>query len=307
MKVVTDAGEFGLSGAVVSIGMFDGVHRGHRRVLNQLRDTGLQHSLPTVLITFDPHPRAVLRPESRPQLLSSLGDRIALLARTGALDYCLVLGFDHKRSAEPVEDFVEGTLVQRLGTRSLVVGENFACGRGRKGDVGYLRTLGERSGFVVHAVPLKSATDPQGAMHCSSSETRRLIQIGDVRGAAAMLDRPHEITGMIAAPAKTHGRALEVVLHEGMCAPAAFDYAGEVTKKGAAAPWIPAILQVSEERGAARRSVRLVADEDLGVNPGDLMRLRFFSKIGYPRELRGHSTGDAAAALSNDWLRAACC
>lgn len=306
MKVVTDASECGLSGAVVSIGMFDGVHRGHIRVLNLLRDTGRQHSLPTVLITFDPHPRAVLRPESRPQLLSSLADRIALLARTGALDYCLVLGFDHKRSAEPVEDFVEGTLVQRLGTRSLIVGENFACGRGRKGDVGYLRTLGQRFGFVVHAVPLKSTADPQGATHCSSSETRRLIRIGDVRGAAAMLDRPHEITGVIAGPAKTRGRALEVVLPDGMCAPAAFDYAGEVTKKGTVSPWIPAILQVSEDRCAARRSVRLVVDEDLGVNPGDLMRLRFFSKIGNLDGPRSHSIGDSAAALSNDWLRAAC-
>jgi riboflavin kinase/FMN adenylyltransferase len=90
MKVITDACEFGLPGAVVSIGMFDGVHRGHRRVLDLLRDNGRQRSLPTVLITFDPHPRAVLRPEFRPPLLSSLADRIALLAGTGAVDYCLV-------------------------------------------------------------------------------------------------------------------------------------------------------------------------------------------------------------------------
>jgi riboflavin kinase/FMN adenylyltransferase len=306
MKVITDASEFGLPGAVVSIGMFDGVHRGHRRVLNLLRDIGRQRSLPTVLVTFDPHPRAVLRPESRPPLLSSLADRIALLARTGAVDYCLVLGFDRKRGAEPVEDFVEGTLVRQLGIRSLVVGENFACGRGRKGDVGYLRTLGECSGFVVHAAPLRSSSDPQGAAPCSSTETRRLIQIGDVRGAAALLDRPHEITGMIAGPTQARSRALEVVLPEGICTPAAFDYAGEVTKKDAALPWIPAILQVREDRVADRRSVQLVADEDLGLHSGDLMRLRFFSKMDRLDGLRSHSVGGAASACSNDWLRAAC-
>jgi riboflavin kinase/FMN adenylyltransferase len=306
MKVITDACEFGLPGAVVSIGMFDGVHRGHRRVLDLLRDNGRQRSLPTVLITFDPHPRAVLRPEFRPPLLSSLADRIALLAGTGAVDYCLVLRFDRDRGAEPVEDFVEGTLVQQLGIRSLVVGENFACGHGRKGDVEYLRTLGERSGFAVHAASLRSSSDPQGVAHCSSTETRRLIQIGDVRGAAALLDRPHEITGMIAGPTQARSRALEVMLPDGICTPAAFDYAGEVTKKDAALPWIPAILQVREDRVADRRSVQLVAGEDLGVNAGDLMRLRFFSKLGRPNGARSRSVGGAASNSSNDWMRAAC-
>lgn len=286
MKVITDASEFGLPSAVVSIGMFDGVHRGHRRVLKQLRDIGRQRLLPTVLVTFDPHPRAVLRPASRPPLLSSLADRLALLARTDAVDYCLVLAFDHKRGAEPVEDFVEGTLVRQLGIRSLVVGENFACGRGRKGDVDYLRTLGERSGFAVHAASLRSASDPQGVAHCSSTETRRLIQIGDVGGAAALLDRPHEMTGMIAGPTQGRRSVLEVTLPEGICTPAAFDYAGDVTKKDAALPWIPAVLQVREDRVADRRSVQLIADKDLGVKAGDLIRLRFLSKLSTPSRLR---------------------
>src|SRR3984885_6085555 len=131
MIVISDPSEFNLSGSVVSIGMFDGVHRGHRRVLRKLRDQGLTLRLPTVLVTFDPHPLATLRPESCPPLLSTLEGRMDFLPCPGDVDYCLVLKFDRQRSAESAEAFVRGTLVEKLGMRSLIVGENFACGSGR--------------------------------------------------------------------------------------------------------------------------------------------------------------------------------
>ena len=124
MIVISDPSEFNLSGSVVSIGMFDGVHRGHRRVLRKLRDQGLTLRLPTVLVTFDPHPLATLRPESCPALLSTLEGRMGLLEATGHVDYCLVLKFDGERSAESADDFVRRTLVGMLGMRSLIVGEN---------------------------------------------------------------------------------------------------------------------------------------------------------------------------------------
>ena len=96
MKIIGDAQTLEGSGTVVSIGMFDGVHRGHRRVLQTLRTIGRRLGLPTVVVTFDPHPRAVLRPESAPAMLASLEDRIELLTLTGAADHCLVLPFDRR-------------------------------------------------------------------------------------------------------------------------------------------------------------------------------------------------------------------
>src|SRR5437870_1564042 len=175
MQILSDAHPFRLPAAVIAIGMFDGVHRGHRRVLGQLRDVGRERGLPTVLVTFDPHPRALLRPESTPPLLSSLADRMELLAATDALDYCVVLSFDQRRSEESAEDFVRGTLVARLGMRALVVGENFVCGRGRSGNVATLRALGAGLGFSMHPVALRSAAESQALDPCSSSRTRRLI------------------------------------------------------------------------------------------------------------------------------------
>lgn len=280
MKVITEANEFAPGGAVVSIGMFDGVHRGHRRVLSLLRARGRQSGLATVLVTFDPHPRAVVHPEGPPPLLSSLDDRMALLAATGEVDTCLVLRFDRLRSAESVEDFVGETLVRHLGMRTLVVGENFACGRGRKGNVDYLRVLGAQWRFDVDPVALRAPAESGAGNPCSSSETRRLIQLGDVSAAAAMLARPHEITGTIAAAQPPSGRAISVVLPQGMCMPAADNYAGAVRRKEGASPWLPAILQVREAQALGAPAVHLVTRERIDAACGERMALRFFHRAG---------------------------
>ncbi|MDW3683739.1 FAD synthetase family protein [Cupriavidus sp. CV2] len=280
MQVITEANEFAPRGAVVSIGMFDGVHRGHRRVLSLLRSRGREAGLPTVLVTFDPHPRAVIRPEGPPPLLSTLDDRIALLAATGEVDTCLVLRFDKLRSAESVETFVGDTLVAHLGMRALVVGENFACGRGRKGNVDYLRTLGTQWGYHVHPVALRAPADAGSGNHCSSSETRRLIQLGEVSAAAALLERPHEITGTIAAAPSRSERAISVVLPVGMCMPAPDNYAGAVRRKEGALPWVPAILQVRAEQACGLPAVHLVTLEGIDAACGDRMALRFFHRAG---------------------------
>ena len=197
MKVITDSTGFALKGAVVSIGMFDGVHRGHAKVLRQLRERGEQLGLPTAVVTFDPHPRAVVRPDACPRLLSTLDDRMQLLAATGAVDHCLVLRFDRARSQQPADEFVFTTLLQQLGMRALIVGENFACGRGRQGTVDYLSGLGQRLGFAVTGVPLDVVPGTGEAVRSSSTEARRLIQSGDLAGASELLQRPHEMTGTI--------------------------------------------------------------------------------------------------------------
>lgn len=278
MRIITNPSEANLQASVVSIGMFDGVHRGHRRVLRLLREQGRARRLPTVVITFDPHPRAVLRPDARPVLLSSLEDRMDLLAMTGSVDYCLVLPFDRQRSAESADDFVQHTLVDGLGMDALVVGENFACGSKRMGTVDYLRSLGASKGFAVLPVPLHETGAQKGAAHCSSTETRRLIQSGDICSAAAMLERPHELCGTVL-PAGLGARVIDVALPCDMCTPPDGDYAGAARKRGAGAPWIAATLQVRQSGPSSAHTVRLYTERDAGVACGDLVSLRFLDQM----------------------------
>jgi riboflavin kinase/FMN adenylyltransferase len=293
MRIITYPSEAGLQGAVVSIGMFDGVHRGHRRVLRELREQGRERRLPTVVITFDPHPRAVLRPDARPVLLSSLEDRMGLLAMTGSVDYCLVLPFDRQRSGESADDFVQHTLVDGLGMHALVVGENFACGSKRSGTIDYLRGLGASKGFTVLPVPLHETGARKGATHCSSTETRRLIQAGDIASAAAMLERPHELCGTVL-PAGLGARVMDVALPCDMCTPPSGDYAGAARKKGSGAAWIAATLQVRGSGQPSAHTVRLYTEGDAGVASGDLVSLRFLDQMQRLGNQRAFSMAVAA-------------
>jgi riboflavin kinase/FMN adenylyltransferase len=277
MRIISNPEQLKLPASVVAIGMFDGVHRGHRRVLRLLRDRAHSAGLPAAVVTFDPHPRAVLRPDAGPALLSTLADRLALIEATGCADYCLVLPFDRSRSAETAQDFVQSTLLARLGMRSLVVGANFACGHKRQGNVEYLTQLGEQHGYSVLPVALHGAQEEQGATPCSSTETRRLIMSGDIASAAAMLERPHELPGIVQARDGVGRSVIDVALPDGLCAPPAGQYAGAARKRSSAAPWIDATLEVLEAVQARARTVRLFCARDAGVDHGDAMTLRFLA------------------------------
>ncbi|CAG2157449.1 Bifunctional riboflavin kinase/FMN adenylyltransferase [Cupriavidus yeoncheonensis] len=273
MQVTRGAAPLRLAASVVSIGTFDGVHRGHRAVLAGLRATGRSLGLPTVLLTFDPHPRAFLQPQSAPRMISTVDDRIALLAESNAVDHCLVLPFDRALSEASADDFVRGLLLARLGMRRLVVGANFRCGRGRQGDVDYLHRLGQANGYAVEPVRLR-ATDAAGeGVRCSSTEARRLIQCGDVRAAAALLARPHEIRARVVAgtPARASGAA-EIRLPEGICLPPAGQYAGAVQAQAGARRWSPALVHLTEADGMAR----VFSDARFAPAPGSDVSVRFF-------------------------------
>ncbi|RZF30395.1 FAD synthetase family protein [Paraburkholderia sp. UYCP14C] len=279
MIVISDPGAFRLSTSVVSVGMFDGVHHGHRHVLGKLRERGLASQLPTVVVTFDPHPLATLRPASCPAFLSTLEGRMSLLASTGRVDYCVVLRFDRTRSEESADEFVEQTLVRMLGMRSLVVGENFTCGRGRQGDTDYLGKLGARLGFDVFPVPLQRNASIASGAHCSSSETRRLIQRGDIVAANAMLSRPHELSGTVYGLMKTPWRAIDVTVPADMCLPPAGDYAGTVKKRDVVTPSIGAILQVREQQPERDgHAVRVLVDGTTEIAVGDAMTVQFLDR-----------------------------
>lgn len=189
-------------GTVVTIGAFDGVHLGHQALIARLRERARAGGLASAVVTFDRHPATVVRPEWAPQLLTDLGQKLELLADQG-LDYTLVITFDQARSEEAAEDFVADTLVDRLKARVVVVGQDFHFGHGRRGDLSLLAACGDQLGFEVEGLPLVGgpglATDGsvRPAPTISSSRIRRLVAEGQVREAAQLLGRTHEIRGSV--------------------------------------------------------------------------------------------------------------
>jgi riboflavin kinase/FMN adenylyltransferase len=181
-------------GAVVTIGVYDGVHRGHHAVLRLVRELADARGLAAVCITFDRHPAEVVRPESAPKLLTTPQQKLELLTATGYLDVVHVLHFDEARSREAAEDFVQEVLVGAAQARVIVVGADFHFGRARGGNVEMLQRIGREHGFEVLGVGLEAA--PGGTVY-SSTHTRALLAEGDVAGAARVLGRPHEVRGVV--------------------------------------------------------------------------------------------------------------
>lgn len=181
------------SGSAVTIGAYDGVHRGHRYVVDELRRRAAAAGLSTVVVTFDRHPATVVRPESAPPVLTLPEQKLELLASTG-VDRTVVVPFDEARANETAEDFVREVLVDALGARLVVVGEDFHFGHGRKGNVALLREMGRQHGFEVVGLGLEGAEDGEAV---SSTRIRALLAAGDVAGAAALLGRPHEVWGRV--------------------------------------------------------------------------------------------------------------
>jgi riboflavin kinase / FMN adenylyltransferase len=176
----------------VTIGAYDGVHLGHRALLRDLSQRAAASGLSTVVVTFDRHPAAVVRPETAPKQLTTLEQKLELLAECG-IDRTLVVPFDEARAEESAEDFVREVLVDELSARLVVVGEDFHFGHGRRGNVALLRELGTRHGFDVVGVGLTG----DGTEPVSSTRIRGLLAQGDVDGAAALLGRPHEVRGPV--------------------------------------------------------------------------------------------------------------
>lgn len=181
-------------GCVVTIGAYDGIHLGHRRLIGRVRAQAAELGLASAVVTFDRHPAMVVRPESAPKLLTDLDQKLELLAETG-VDYTLVVRFDEARSEESAEDFVTDVLVGCLDARAVVVGQDFHFGRARHGDVALLRRMGASLGFDVTGVGLYP--DTAGGEALSSTRVRALLAEGDVSAAARLLGRPHQVRGTV--------------------------------------------------------------------------------------------------------------
>ncbi len=178
-------------GTAVTIGNFDGLHRGHRAVVARTLEAATRAGVPVVAVTFDPHPMAVLRPDHAPQMLTTLEERAELLAEAG-VDHVLALPFDLAMAAWSPQEFVDRVLVEALHARVVVVGANFRFGHRASGDVAFLLAAGERAGFVAEGVELDG-----GPQVWSSTYVRTCLAAGDVAGAAEALGRPFSVRGVV--------------------------------------------------------------------------------------------------------------
>ncbi|HEY0641380.1 MAG TPA: bifunctional riboflavin kinase/FAD synthetase [Pseudonocardiaceae bacterium] len=188
-----DAIPGGWGRCVLTVGVFDGVHRGHQQLIGRAVAMAREHELPSVLLTFDPHPSEVVRPGSHPAQLTTLRRRADLVEDLGVDVFC-VLPFTPEMSRMPADEFVHEVLVERLHVAAVVVGENFRFGNKAAGDVALLRRLGDRFGFVAEGFGLVTTGD---SLTYSSTYTRAAIDAGDVAAAADALGRPHRLEGIV--------------------------------------------------------------------------------------------------------------
>ncbi|MCU1610721.1 MAG: ribF, partial [Pseudonocardiales bacterium] len=178
--------------SVVTIGVFDGLHRGHVQLVGHAVRRAREMGVPSVLMTFDPHPSEVVRPGSHPAQLTTLRRRAELVEQLG-VEVFLVLPFTVELSRMPADEFVHTVLVERLHVAEVVVGDNFTFGHKAAGDIELLRSLGRRFGFTAAGVGLLS----QGELTFSSTYIRSCIDAGDVVAAGTALGRPHRVEGIV--------------------------------------------------------------------------------------------------------------
>ena len=176
----------------MTIGVFDGVHRGHQRIIGLAVERARAAGLPSVVLTFDPHPIEVVRPGQHPPMLTGPRQKADLLEGLG-VDVMCVLPFTQAFSQLSAADFVHAVLVERLHVSGVVVGENFRYGHRGSGDIAALTADGRRFGFTVEAAPLQGSDDTTW----SSTYIRSLVAAGDVTGAAAALGRDHRVDGVV--------------------------------------------------------------------------------------------------------------
>jgi riboflavin kinase/FMN adenylyltransferase len=261
----------------VAVGTFDGVHRGHLRVIDAARRAGLR----TGVVTFDPHPRTVLG--SRIELLATLERRLELLADAGVEDV-LVLSFDERLAGLSADEFAERVL-RGIGAETVAAGETFRFGRGREGDLDLL----ERLGFDVRRVPLVE--------NVSSSRVRELVHAGEIERAAALLGRPPEVEGIVV---RGDGRGRELgfptanlEIPEGLLVPPDGVYCGSALDRHAAV----SIGTNPHFDGVERRVEAHLPDFD-----GDLYGQRLVVEIWTPirEQRRFDSLEELVAAIGAD-------
>ncbi|MFI9332903.1 bifunctional riboflavin kinase/FAD synthetase [Kitasatospora sp. NPDC052868] len=285
-------GDWGRS--VVTIGSFDGVHRGHQLIINRAVERARELGVRSVVVTFDPHPSEVVRPGSHPPLLAPQPRRAELIEALG-VDAVLVLPFTAEFSQESPETFVRQVLVDALHARTVIEGPNFRFGHRAAGNVALLAELGVPAGFDVEVVDLQVSGEAGGGEPFSSTLTRRLVAAGDVAGAGEVLGRPHRVEGVVVRGAQ-RGRELgyptanvETVPHSAV--PADGVYAGWLTADGERMPAAISVGTNPTFDGTAR-TVEAYAIDRVGL---DLYGLHV--AVDFLVYLRGMEKFDSIEAL----------
>ncbi|MGA8987506.1 bifunctional riboflavin kinase/FAD synthetase [Aeromicrobium sp.] len=262
--------------SAVTVGNFDGVHRGHQHVLARTRE--IAGDLPVIAVTFEPHPLAVVAPDHAPARLTTIDRRVELLRAAGA-DEVRVLDFTPEMAAWTPQEFVDRVLVEQLRAAVVAVGDNFRFGRRAQGDTTFLREAGERAGFTVDGLALDGGTEPY-----SSSLVRELVAAGQLREAADVLGRPHEVSGTVV-KGDQRGRGLGFptanVPVDGSCAvPPDGVYAGWIVRSGGER--LPAAISVGTNptfAGVQRRVESYVLDRtDLELY-GEAIRIELVERL----------------------------
>jgi riboflavin kinase/FMN adenylyltransferase len=215
-----------LSGAVVTVGTFDGVHRGHQTLVARAVARARPHGAAVVVYTFDPHPARVLAPAKAPPVLLSIEERARVLSALGA-DVVMVEPFDRAFSEISADEWVERWLVGQLAPRAVVIGFNFTYGRGRGGDAQHMTRMGQRFGFEVEVV---GAVGAEGDV-VSSTRLRGLVSAGEVEAVRRLCDRPFALTGVVEKGdqrGRTLGFPTANIAPEGEILPKSGVYAGHV-------------------------------------------------------------------------------
>lgn len=231
---------------VVTVGMFDGVHRGHALVFERVCEDAKALGARAAVVTFDPHPLEVLAPDKAPCVLATLDQRLKLFEAAG-LDITVVLPFNKELAALSPAEFTKVMLVEDLNVKKILVGEDFRFGHGRAGDINTLRELGEQFGFEAEAIGLLG----NGSQRISSTDIRRLIGDGRVEEAAGLLGHAFRLAGTV-----VPGQGLSHELHglrtanldpdPRACLPGLGVYAGQWVRKGESRP---GVINVGRERG----------------------------------------------------------
>jgi riboflavin kinase/FMN adenylyltransferase len=279
---------------VVAIGVFDGVHRGHRMLIERAAGHAAERGHLAVALTFHPHPVGVVRPERAPLLLTTVEERIRLLGEAGA-QAVLVIPFTRAVAAVSPQEFVRTVLVDGLRASMAVVGADFHFGANRAGDVSELQQFGRQFGFDVDAVAVQS----DGWARLSSSRARELLATGDVAGAAEILGRPHRVGGVVISGDR-RGRALgfptaNLACPADLAVPADGIYAGRLAEAGG--PAMPAAISIGSNPtfggGVARRiEAYVIGRDDLDLY-GRAATVEFVARL---RDMERFATSEALVA-----------
>ncbi len=200
MHIVTDTNiyEKVLDASIITIGNFDGVHRGHSEIFKHLKQQSVERALPSVVVTFEPHPLKILSPQSAPMLITTFEQKSALIEQSG-IDYLIVIPFSKELSQVPANDFVCNILCRSLGMRHIIIGHDYAFGKGREGNFNTLEQLGVLHGFTLEDLP---PIGDSGVVF-SSSLVRTSVTDGNMATAAHILGRFYQISGTV-----VHGREI---------------------------------------------------------------------------------------------------